>query len=108
MHRSEITPLDNVQVSILLHQTKGNRYYPAYLLTLATGLRLGELLGLRWQNVDLSKGILQVRQTLERVSTGAKEGRSAQGGLSRLATYPRPAIPGRSQYKGHTGSTRAP
>ena len=37
------------------------------VLTLFTGLRLGELLGLQWKDIDLDKGILSVRQTLNRL-----------------------------------------
>lgn len=36
-------------------------------LSLNTGMRLGEILGLTWQNIDLSKGIIYVRQTLNRL-----------------------------------------
>ena len=37
-------------------------------LALATGLRHGELLGLRWQDVDLLTGLLSVRQTCQWLS----------------------------------------
>ena len=34
------------------------------LLLVLTGLRIGELLALRWKNVDLSQGLLRVRETV--------------------------------------------
>jgi integrase len=37
---------------------------PLWLLALTTGLRRGELLGLRWKDVDLERGVLHVRQTV--------------------------------------------
>jgi len=37
---------------------------PIWLLALATGMRRGELLGLRWADVDLDRGLLSVRQTV--------------------------------------------
>jgi integrase len=37
---------------------------PLWLLALTTGLRRGELLGLRWKDVDLEHGVLHVRQTV--------------------------------------------
>ena len=37
--------------------------YPLWVLFLTTGLRRGEALGLRWQDVDLSAGTIAVRQT---------------------------------------------
>jgi integrase len=35
-----------------------------YVLVIQNGMRRGELLGLRWDDVDLDKGLLHVRQTL--------------------------------------------
>jgi integrase len=46
----------------------GTGYYALYVLALFLGLRRGELLGLRWQDVDLDKANLEVVQTLQRVS----------------------------------------
>ena len=37
-------------------------------LSLNTGMRLGEILGLQWENIDLKKGIIHVRQTLNRLN----------------------------------------
>jgi integrase len=41
-----------------------DRLYAAWVLALSAGLRRGELLGLRWQDVDLDRGTLAVRHTL--------------------------------------------
>jgi len=38
--------------------------YPVYVLAATLGLRRGELLGLRWSNVDFTKNTLQVAQTV--------------------------------------------
>src|SRR5690348_5700585 len=40
---------------------------PIWLVAVATGLRRGELLGLRWQDVDEARGVLQVRQTIRMI-----------------------------------------
>jgi integrase len=40
------------------------RYYIAFHLAFATGMRQGEILGLRWQDIDFSRRIISVRQTL--------------------------------------------
>ncbi|MCM1567031.1 MAG: site-specific integrase [Dehalobacter sp.] len=67
----EIKPLSKDQVKKFLEAAKANKrtkkHYPAFILELSTGLRRGELLALRWKDIDLDKGILQVRQSLNRV-----------------------------------------
>jgi integrase len=44
-------------------------YAPVWLVVLATGLRRGELLGLRWQDVDLSRETLHVQQSLVEIGS---------------------------------------
>lgn len=39
-------------------------YYPLVLFALSTGLRIGELTGLRWSDIDLEKNIIHIRQQL--------------------------------------------
>ena len=39
--------------------------YPAFVLLY--GMRRGEVLGLRWQDVDLAAGMIHVRQTIQRI-----------------------------------------
>lgn len=53
-----------------LAATAGTPYYPLWLLALGTGMRRGELLGLRWQDVDLDRGILFVRASLTQLPGG--------------------------------------
>ncbi len=38
-----------------------------FKLALATGMRRGELMGLKWQDIDFEKGTLQVRRVRSRV-----------------------------------------
>lgn len=52
-----------------LMQTSYHFRYGVFIrLTLATGLRMGELLGLKWEDIDLRSGMLQVRRTLNRLT----------------------------------------
>jgi integrase len=53
-----------------LEAAKGDRLQVLYLLAIHTGLRRGELLGLKWGDVDPDRGTLQVQRTL----SAAKEG----------------------------------
>ena len=63
--RQEMPALDDDQIAQLLEAAKGTSCYIAVLIAVTTGLRRGEVLALRWQDVDLDKGTLAVRQTLE-------------------------------------------
>ena len=42
----------------------GDRYYPFWVVTATTGARRGEILGLRWSDVDLGAGRAAIRQTV--------------------------------------------
>jgi integrase len=51
------------QVGTFLASVHGDRLYAAWLLLAVLGLRRGELLGLRWVDVDLATGRIAVRHT---------------------------------------------
>src|SRR5205085_11464847 len=59
--RHEILPLSAEQARLLLTTAAGSRLEALYVLALSTGMRLGELLGLRWQAIEMDAGMLQVR-----------------------------------------------
>lgn len=56
--------LDADEVRRFLAAAKGNRFEAAFYLAVMTGMRRGEVLGLRWRDVDLDEGRLVVEQTL--------------------------------------------
>ena len=58
--------LDAGQVRTLLEAVRGDRLEALYVLAITTGMRQGELLALRWRDVDLTSQSLQVRATLHR------------------------------------------
>jgi integrase len=61
----EVEILDQTQVSDVLKMLRGRAMWLLALTGLATGLRRGELLGLRWKDVDFDSGTIQVVQSLE-------------------------------------------
>ncbi|MEU0990728.1 site-specific integrase [Streptomyces sp. NPDC005953] len=65
--KREIEPLTTAEGRQLLSAARENRLWAAYELAVRIGLRRGELLGLRWSDVDLHTGVLTVRQALQRV-----------------------------------------
>jgi integrase len=60
----EIHPLDETQANAFLVAARGERQEALFILALRTGMRRGELLALHWQDVDLERGMLQVRLSL--------------------------------------------
>jgi integrase len=66
--RTEAHYLSIAEVASLLEAVKDSRYAPLLRLLVATGLRRGEALALRWSDVDLTNGLLRVRGTLLRVN----------------------------------------
>ncbi|HEY8597777.1 MAG TPA: site-specific integrase [Thermomicrobiales bacterium] len=68
--RKEAQPLTEDQVNTLLDTTAGTPLDALWHLAVYLGLREGELLGLAWGDVDLTRGILRVRQQLQSPPTG--------------------------------------
>ncbi len=62
----EMRPLSTEETRRLLRAACGERLEALYVLAVTTGMRQGELLALRWQDVDLKNGTLSVRRTLTR------------------------------------------
>ena len=73
--RHEAQLLTPEQAQMLLQKVREHHLEALLTLALATGMRRGEILGLRWQDIDLEKGSLQVRRTLIYLAYyGFKEG----------------------------------
>lgn len=70
--RQELSPPTPPELARLLHSGKaaGDRLTPLWAVAVYTGCRHGELLGLRWDDIDLERRTLAVRRTL----VGAKRG----------------------------------
>lgn len=66
--RPEVKPLAPEDVRRLLDAARGDSLEALYVVAIAVGLRQGELLGLRWQDVDLERGLLSVRVQLQRIN----------------------------------------
>ena len=64
----EMRPLSESEARTFLDVASeaGDRFEPLYVLAITTGLRRGELLGLRWDDADLERGTLRVGRALVR------------------------------------------
>lgn len=77
--RREMTAWTADEATRFLDAVAAGRLHPLWRLVLATGLRRGELCGLRWRDVDLSSGTVEVAQArvvAEEVVTGAPKTRA--------------------------------
>jgi integrase len=68
----EIEIITVEQAQKLLQCLRGRALYPIIMLALATGMRRGELLALRWYDVDLDAGKVQVERSLEQTKAGLR------------------------------------
>jgi integrase len=66
--RREAAHLDAAGVTKLLATADQSRHHCALVVIASTGLRRGEVLALRWRDVDLDAGVLTVRGTAARVN----------------------------------------
>lgn len=62
--KKEMKTLAINDINTFLEAARSSRYYTAFLLDLYTGLRRGELLGLRWKDIDLKNSKIKVVQQL--------------------------------------------
>jgi integrase len=65
--RFETHSLNAEQVQQLLTAAQGHKQEALFVLALATGMRRGEILGLKWQDISFATSMLQVRRTLNYV-----------------------------------------
>ena len=70
--RKETNVLTEAQTAQLLKAAEGTDLYAPLVVATCTGLRRGELLGLRSGDVNLESGALVVRRTLQATKTGLK------------------------------------
>ncbi|MBV9454497.1 MAG: site-specific integrase [Rubrobacter sp.] len=69
----EICPLDTEQAKCLLETSRENRLEALYILAVTAGLRIGELLGLKWKDIDTDAAggaVLSVRCTRSQARIG--------------------------------------
>ncbi|MDP9236359.1 MAG: site-specific integrase [Chloroflexota bacterium] len=70
MCRHDISTLGPEQAHVLLDAAAGDRLEALYVLALTTGMREGEILGLKWRDVDFAGRAVEVRGSLQRVPSG--------------------------------------
>ena len=68
VEHQEMKTLTTVQLAFFFREARESGVFELYYLELATGLRRGELLGLKWEDIDLERGDLRVRRQVSRIN----------------------------------------
>ena len=68
--RQQMTALDAAQTAALLKSLKADRLYIPVALAISTGMRRGEVLALKWAEVELECGQLMIARSLEQTKKG--------------------------------------
>ena len=68
VEHQEMKTMTTVQLASFFREARESGVFELYYLELATGLRRGELLGLKWEDIDLERGDLRVRRQVSRIN----------------------------------------
>ena len=104
--RREIRTLDEEDAKLLMEISKGTRLHFPIVLETGSGMRRGEILALRWKDVDLRAGTATVRQTLEETRSGIafKQPKTQKG--ARLIPLPAFAIEALKRHRSEQAAHR--
>jgi len=108
--RKKIEVLDESEIATLLAHLKGHWLYMPTVLAAYTGMRRGEVLGLRWRDIDFDKGTLQIAQAIELIGgkicvTAPKTERSSRTINLPASLLPEPpASEGASRFAAEAGA----
>lgn len=105
VEHKEMQTVPAEQLSAFLEEAKRSGVYEMYYIELATGLRRGELLGLKWQDIDWKNGIIKVRRQVARVNGEIVEAPLKTKNSYRAVSISPQAIEVLKQQKAQTNDT---
>ena len=98
----EMQTIPAEQLQAFLGEARATGVYEMYYIELATGLRRGELLGLKWSDIDWKNGIIKVRRQVARVDGQIVEAPLKTKNSYRAVTISQQAIEVLKQQKAKT------
>ncbi len=96
--RREMRFLSEPEIARIFEAAEGSRLSPLIAIALATGGRRGELLGLKWDDVDLARGTVSIRRSLEQTKAGVRE-KPPKSGKARVVMLTAGAIDTLRQHR---------
>ena len=95
----EMQVLTGEEIQRLLIQAKEDGYFELLLLELSTGLRRGEILALRWDDLDFRTGVLRVERQVQRIRGKLVVSQPKTRASSRSILLPTPVLKILEQYR---------
>ena len=102
VEHQEMQTIPAEQLQAFLEEARSTGVYEMYYIELATGLRRGELLGLKWSDIDWKNGIIKVRRQVARVNGEIVEAPLKTKNSYRAVTISQHAIEVLKQQKAKT------
>jgi integrase len=106
LEKKDARVVEKDAVSKLLKRAKDTRLYPLILLGLATGARRGEMLALKWPDVDFISEIVSITKSLEQTKAGLRV-KSTKSGKPRRFAVPAVALEALKRHRAEQDNDRA-
>jgi integrase len=104
--RPEMIAIDEKDTARLLNAAEGTPHRMPILLAVTTGLRRGELLGLKWEDVDFNNETLAVRRSLQQTRVGGLQFKTPKTGKSRVVSLPKVALAALRKHRAEQAELR--
>ena len=103
-HPKEMRVLTGEEIQRLLIQAKEDGCFELLLLDLTTGLRRGEILALRWDDLDFRTGALRIERQIQRIQGKLVVSQPKTQASRRSILLPAPVLKVLEQYRQSVGS----
>jgi integrase len=104
--KTEMKALTEAETAALLRVAEGSSLYLPILVAVVTGLRRGELLSVRWSDIEFGTGETSIQRTLEQTSEGLRFKEPKTQKASRTVTIPAIAVDALKAHKVHQAERR--
>ncbi len=81
-HNPRLKPFTDTEISLILEGL--GRYRNYYEFLLLTGMRIGEVIGLKWDKIDFEKGVITVAESRSRLGTGYVQKETKTGQIRKI------------------------
>jgi integrase len=104
--RHEVKTLATEQIIVLLQAAEGDPLEALYVLAVSSGMRLGELLALRWRDIDWDAAVVTVSGSIRRLPSDGLQRRETKSGRERHVPIPPAAIEALQAHRRRQAETR--